>query len=35
VYNTGGKGKGGVGGKTGYIYSSTGDFLIQLVSFVG
>jgi len=35
VYNTGGKEKGGVGEKKGYIYSSLGDFLIQLVSFVG
>jgi len=35
VYNAGGKEKGGVGGKTGYIYSSSGDFLVQLVSFVG
>jgi len=29
VYNTGGKEKGGVGGKKGYIYSSSGDFLLQ------
>jgi hypothetical protein len=34
VYNTGGKDKGTVGGKKGYIYSSSGDFLVQLVSFV-
>jgi len=34
VYNMGGKEKGGVGGKKGYIYSSSGDFLVQLVSFV-
>ena len=33
VYNTGGKENGGVGGKRGYIYSSAGDFLVQLVSF--
>jgi len=35
VYNTGGKEKGGVGGKKGYIYSSSGNILVQLVSFVG
>jgi hypothetical protein len=35
VYITGGNEKAGVGGKTGYIYSSSGDFLVQLVSFVG
>jgi len=35
VYNTVGHMKGGVGGKVGYIYSSSGDFLVQLVSFVG
>jgi hypothetical protein len=29
VYNTGGKEKGGVGGKKGYIYSSSSDFLVQ------
>jgi len=29
VFNTGGKDNGGVGGKKGYIYSSSGDFLIQ------
>jgi len=29
VYNTGGKEKGGGGGKKGYIYSSSGDFLVQ------
>jgi len=35
VYNVGGKEKGRVGGKKGYIYSSSGNFLVQLVSFVG
>jgi len=35
VYNTGGNTTGGVGGKQGYIYWSSGDFLIQLVGFVG
>jgi hypothetical protein len=35
VYNTRGKETGGVGGKKGYIYWSSGDFLVQLVSFVG
>jgi hypothetical protein len=35
VYNTGGEEKGGVGRKKRYIYSSSGDFLVQLVSFVG
>jgi hypothetical protein len=35
VYNMGGKQKGGVGGKKGCIYSSSGDFLVKLVSFVG
>jgi hypothetical protein len=35
VFNTGEKGNGGVGGKKGYIYSSSGDFLVELVSFVG
>jgi len=35
VYNTGGKAKGGVGGKQEYIYSSSGEFLVQHVSFVG
>jgi len=35
VYITAGMEKGGVGGKKGYIYSSSGDFLVQLVSFVG
>jgi hypothetical protein len=29
LYNTGGKENGGVGGKKGYIYSSSGDFLVQ------
>ena len=33
VYNTGGKEKGGVGGKQGYIYSTSGDFLVQLVRY--
>jgi len=32
---TGRQEKGGVGGKKGYIYSSSGNFLVQLVSFVG
>jgi len=35
VYNTGGKENGGVGGKKGYIFSSSGDVLVQLVTFVG
>jgi hypothetical protein len=37
VYNTGGKEQGDVGGKKGYIYSSSGGsrFKVQLVSFVG
>jgi len=35
VYNMGGTEKEGVGGKKGYIYSSPGDFFVQLVSFVG
>ena len=35
VYNMGGKEIEGVGGMKGYIYSSSGDFLVQLVSFVG
>ena len=35
MYNTRGKENEGVGGKQGYIYSSSGDFLVQLVSFVG
>jgi hypothetical protein len=35
VYNTRGNQDGGVGGKQGYIYSSSGDFCVQLVSFVG
>jgi hypothetical protein len=34
VYNTSGKENGGVGGKNGYKYSSSDDFLVQLVSFV-
>jgi hypothetical protein len=29
VYNMGGKEKGGVGGNKGYIYSSSGDFLVE------
>jgi len=29
VYNTGGKAKEDVCGKKGYIYSSSGDFLVQ------
>jgi len=33
VFNTGGKDNGGVGGKKGYIYSSSYDFLVQLVSY--
>jgi hypothetical protein len=35
VYNTGGKEKRCLGGKKGPIYSSSGDILAQLVSFVG
>jgi hypothetical protein len=35
MYNTGVKENGAVDGITGYIYSSSGDFLIQLVRFVG
>ena len=35
MYDMGGKKKVGVGGKKGYIYSSSGDFLVQHVSFVG
>jgi hypothetical protein len=35
MFNTGGKEKGGVGGKKGYLYSNSGDFLVQLASFVG
>jgi hypothetical protein len=35
VNNTGGKENRGIGGKKGYIYSSCGDILVQLVSFVG
>ena len=35
VYNTRGKEKGGVGEKMGYIYSSSSNFWVQLVSFVG
>ena len=33
VYDTGGKEKGGVCRNTGYIYSSSGDFLVQLVRY--
>jgi len=29
VYNTGGNENGGVGGKKGYIYLSSGDFLVH------
>ena len=35
MYNTGGKEKGGVGGKKGYIYSGSSNFIVQLVSYVG
>jgi len=35
VYTTGVTENVGVGGKKGYIYSSSGDFLVQFVSFVG
>jgi len=31
MFATGGKENGGVGGKKGYIYSSSCDFLVQLV----
>jgi len=31
MYYTGGKEQGGVGGKKGYVYLSSGDFLVQLV----
>jgi hypothetical protein len=31
----GGKEKGGVGGEKRYIYFSSSEFLVQLVSFVG
>ena len=34
MYNTEGKEKGGLGGKKGYIYLSSGDFFVQLGSFV-
>ena len=34
VFNTGGKQNGGEGGKMGYIYSSSCDFLVQLVLLV-
>jgi len=33
-YDPGGKEKGGVGGKKGYIYSSSGNFSVQLVRYV-
>jgi len=33
VFNMGGKEKGGVGGKKGYIYLSSSDFLVQLVRY--
>jgi len=33
VHNTGAKKTGGVGGKKGYIYSSSGDFLVQVVRY--
>ena len=33
VFNTGGKENEGVGGKKGYIYSSSCDFLVQLVRY--
>jgi hypothetical protein len=35
VYITVGTEHGGVGGKKGYIYWSSGNILVQLVSFVG
>jgi len=34
VFNTGGKQNGGEDGKMGYIYSSSCDFLVQLVLLV-
>jgi hypothetical protein len=34
VFNMGGKQNGGEGGKMGYIYSSSCDFLVQLVLLV-
>ena len=34
VFNMGGKENEGVGGKKGYIYSSSCDFLVQLVRYV-
>ena len=34
VFNTGGKENGGEGGRKGYIYSSSCDFLVQLVFLV-
>jgi len=33
AFNTGGRGNEGVGGKNGYIYSSSCDFLVQLVRY--
>ena len=33
VFNMGGKENDGVGGKKGYIYSSSCDFLVQLVRY--
>ena len=33
VYNTGGNEQGGVRGKKGYVYSSSGDFLVQHVRY--
>jgi hypothetical protein len=35
VYNIGGNEKGGVGGKKGYINSSSGNSLVELMSIVG
>jgi len=35
VYHTRGKDNGGVGGEKGYIYSSSGNFVVHLLSFVG
>jgi hypothetical protein len=33
VYNMGGLERGGAGGKKGYIYSGSGDFLVELVRY--
>ena len=33
MYNTGGTENGGIGGKKRYIYSSSSDFLVQLVRY--